>query len=379
MGISTSERNAPRAPKRLAGWRFAAAALAAALTIALAGVAAHAAPDTDLSPFPDARPASYLFQDRTAESQPATATAPSTLPATDAPLPVLTRPSTAPFLASPPEHREADNNPGDVVRSDIGEIVPAEPARGPLTFSFTGLYMYGPTKGIAQTPRGGELHSSSINRPSFNAIGVDSSHIADGEFAIGLTPKQQIFFGGQYIHMSGNGVLNRSLVSDNVNFPARTHVHSDIRLDWYRIGYRYTFVLDTASNSVPDLTVTPFVDGIYWDYGFSMNGGRIGTSHRTLTKFGIQVGTTVAWRPNGGPLSIELSAAGFPQVARLANISVETLLARYRFYQFHNYDFNVLLGVAFEQQTLKDSKFPIANHVTAQFGPMLLTGLQVNF
>jgi hypothetical protein len=239
--------------------------------------------------------------------------------------------------------------------------------------------MYGPTKGIAQTPLGGQLHSSSVNRPSFSDIGVDSSHIADGEFAIGQTPTQQIFFGGQYIHMSGNGVLTRSLVSDNVNFPARTHVHSDIRMDWYRIGYRYTFVLDTASNSVPDLTVTPFVDGIYWDYGFSMNGGRIGTSHRTLTKFGIQVGTTVAWRPNGGPLSIELSAAGFPQVARLANISVETLLARYRFYQFHNYDFNVLLGVAFEQQTLKDSQFPIANHVTAQFGPMLLTGLQVNF
>ncbi len=150
-------------------------------------------------------------------------------------------------------------------------------------------------------------------------------------------------------------------------------------MDWYRIGYRYTFVLDTAQNNVPDLTVTPFVDAFYWDYGFSLNAGRIGIAGRTLTKFGIQVGATVAWRPNGGPLSLELSAAGFPQVAQLANISVETFLARYRFYQYHNYDFNVLLGVAFEQQTLKDSKFPISNHITAQFGPMLLTGLQVNF
>jgi hypothetical protein len=372
MGISKSGRATNSAPNHSAVAKLAAGLIAGMLATISSASSARA---EVLSPFPE-----LSAQDNQAATAPTTMpadTASTTIPAATAPSMAPLSPSTAPFLPSPPERRNQE--PADVGRTVEGEIVSAEPTRGPLTFSFTGLYMYGPVKGLAQTPLGGKQSSTNLNRPSFSAGGIDTAQIGDGELAIGLSPHQQVFFGAQYIHMSGDGVLTKSLISDNINFPARTHVHTNLRMDWYRFGYRYTFALDTAPNNVPDFTVTPFIDGFYWDYGFSMNGGRIGRAARTLTKFGVQIGATVAWRPNGGPLSIELSAAGFPQVSQLANIAQESILARYRFYHYRNYDFNVLLGVAFEQQTLKDSKFPVPNKVNADFGPMLLTGLQVNF
>lgn len=298
------------------------------------------------------------------------ATAPATAPAS---------PTTGPFLPGASQGHRAPDQTGDITRSDQGEIVPLEePHRGPLRFSLTGLFMYGGVIGHAQTPVGALVTSTSANRPSLSAIGIDDTHIGDGEFGIGWE-NQQVFLGAQYNHMSGNAVLGRSLVSGGVTFPAHTSVSSNIRMDWYRLGYRYTFALDTAPNGVPDFTFTPMIDVLYWDYGYSLSGGRIGQANKSLTKYGFQLGATIAWRPNGGPLSLEVTLAGFPQSSRLANVTNESFLARYRFYQYKQYDFNFLLGVAWEQESFNDHQRGAANNISANFGPMLLTGLQMNF
>ena len=361
MGISKpGYKKTARAPRRAALVKVVAGVIAGSL-IGLSSSKATAAPDI-VSPF-----AALDIQD----AQDRTTTSPAaTQPAT------TVVPSTAPFLASPPPH--TNDEAGDAGAGN-GEIVPIEQPRGPLRFSFTGVYMYGSVKGMAQHPVGGQQHTANLNRPSYSAIGIEEVGIADGEVAIGFGEHQEVFFGAQYNHMSGNGVLTKSLVSDGVTFPTRTQVHANIRMDWYRLGYRYQFVLNTAQNNVPDLTVTPFLDAFYWDYGYDLDGGRVGSAGRSLTKFGMQIGGTLAWRPYGGPLSIELTAAGFPQISQLANVSQESIILRYQFYRYKHFDFNVLLGVAWQQESLEDSKFPIPNKVEADFGPMLLTGLNFRF
>src|SRR6185369_1301633 len=128
----------------------------------------------------------------------------------------------------PPPH--ASDDAGDAGPS-TGEIVPIEQPRGPLTFSFTGIFMYGSANGFAQHPVGGKQGTANADRPSFEAIGIDDASIFDGEIGIGFAPHQEIFIGAQYNHMSGNGVLTKALVSDGVHFPARTQVHSNIRMD----------------------------------------------------------------------------------------------------------------------------------------------------
>jgi hypothetical protein len=293
-----------------------------------------------------------------------------------APTTATAEPSTGPLLPAIAPASQEDRMQ-ELPRE--GEIVPLEETRrGPLTFSLTLLYMYGGVIGQLQTPVAHATASTSANRPTFDEIGISDANIGDGEFGVGWD-NQQIFFGAQYNHMSGSSTLGRSLVSGGVTFPAHTHVNSDVRMDWYRLGYRYTFVLDTAPNNVPDLTLTPMIDAFYWDYGYSLDAGRIGHAGNSLQRWGFQLGGTFAWRPYGGRFSIEANLAAFPQNQRLATISTESVIMRYRFYQWRRYDFNVLLGVAWEQQYYNDHKVGAPNKISADFGTMLLTGIQMNF
>ncbi len=225
MGISKPGRKTTaRAPRRAALVNVVAGVIAGSL-IGLSSSKATAAPDI-VSPF------GMLDVQESQDHTNAPSTNATTQPATTA----AVAPSTAPFLASPPPH--TNDEAGDAGTGN-GEIVPIEQPRGPLRFSFTGIYMYGSIKGTAQHPVGGQQHTANLNRPSYSAIGINETGIADGEFAIGFGEHQEIFFGAQYNHMSGNGVLTKSLVSEGVTFPTRTQVHSDIRMDWYRLGYRY--------------------------------------------------------------------------------------------------------------------------------------------
>ena len=300
-----------------------------------------------------------------------TAPAPEAEPSSAAPAPLM--PATVPA-----GHEQGmQSEPTELPRE--GEIVPLEETRrGPLTFSLTLLYMYGSVNGSLQTPVAHAIASTSANRPTFSTLGIDNANIGDGEFGVGWG-NSQIFFGAQYNHMSGSNTLGRSLVSGGVTFPAHVPITSAVRMDWYRLGYRYTFVLDTAPNGVPDLTLAPMVDAFYWDYGYSLDAGRVGSVGKSLTRWGFQLGGTLAWRPYGGRLSIEGTLASFPQNARLANISQESIILRYRFYQWRHYDFNVLLGAAWEQQYYNDQKVGASNRIEANFGTMLVTGLQMNF
>jgi hypothetical protein len=286
-------------------------------------------------------------------------------------------PTTAP-MAAPASDRE--QRVGDISRTDQGEIVPLEESKhGPLTFSLQAFYMYGSLGGTAQTPLPGVKNSASGDRPRLDGLGVDTANSFDGEFAVHLDPNQDIFIGAEHIHESGNSVSGKALVFKGTTFPTGTRLASDVRFDWYRLGYRYNFNLDTAPNGVPDLVLSPAVDVIYWDNDVHINGGAVGNVSNPLTKWGVQLGGTLAWRPFGGPLSLEASFAGFPQSSRLANVSTETVLARYHFYHWHRTDFNFILGVGWEQQQYNDQRTPLANNVRINMGPMVLTGLQFNF
>ena len=314
----------------------------------------------------ESAPADLLAETLDAQTEP-----PATAPGTASePAPAALLPATVPPGG---EHMQPETMPRE------GEIVPLEETRrGPLTFSLTLLYMYGSVNGSLQTPVAHTIASTSANRPTFTTLGINDANIGDGEFGVGLG-NSQIFFGAQYNHMSGSNTLGRSLVSGGVTFPAHVPISSTVRMDWYRLGYRYTFVLDTAPNGVPDLTLAPMVDALYWDYGYSLDAGRVGQVGKSLTRWGFQLGGTLAWRPYGGRLSIEGTLASFPQNARLANISQESIMLRYRFYQWRHYDFNVLLGAAWEQQYYNDQKVGASNKIEANFGTMIVTGLQMNF
>lgn len=357
----------------------------------LTGCAAHRGPRPMIAEAPPAsNPATVTETPPTAEPQ----TAPSTnteittnevhattLPSTEAAPATQVAPSTE---AAPPEpsltdHRRTEtSNGGEMIPR--GRIIQVEgPPPSSVDYSVTGTYMYGSVRGFSQIPAGGKSGSSSASRPQFHSIGLNTANIADVEVSGDAHQYGDFFAGAQIIQLSGQAFIgNKTLTTDGITYPAKSRVNSDIGLNWYRFGYRYTIPIDVAQNGVPDITFTPYAEGVVWDFNYNLTVARHRSAHRAFAQGGAQVGASFAWRPNGGPLSLEATLGGFPQASHLANISVESLDLHYNFYDYQRVNFSGLLGVTWEQQDFRDSQ-KLPNHVSVNFGPMLTAGLQVKF
>jgi hypothetical protein len=243
----------------------------------------------------------------------------------------------------------------------------------------TAEYMYGDVTGYTQVTRGGRPGTGSPNRPTLGAIGINTANIADVEINAHSGNYGDFYVGAQFIPLSGSTYRGaNSLVSDGVTFPPGSRVASDIGLNWYRYGYRYTLPIYTGENGIPEITFAPYLEGIVWDFSYHLTAPKVQYASRSITEAGIQFGAIFAWRPKGGPLSFEAALGGFPTIPGLPTISQENLYARYHFYQWDRFDFTGLLGVAFEQQSYRNN-LSLPDHVSANFGPMLLVGVQVKF
>jgi hypothetical protein len=298
-------------------------------------------------------------------------------PAIPAPTPPAASEPAAPFLPEPVTKTQTSNG-GDLL-APPQTIIVEEPKHTPIQISATGLYMYGSVNGNVQIPRGGVKGTSNANRPHFDSVGISYANIGDGELGVRLSEHGEAFVGAQIIQLSGAEFLGvQSLTTDGVVFPAHARVGSNIKLDWYRLGYRYTIPISFAENGTPDLTFTPWASLIALDFAYHLTAPKVAAASRNFTKPGVQIGAIFAWRPRGGPLSLEAAIGGFPTMNNLPTISVESLYARYHFYEWHRFDFTGLLGIAWEQQEYRDDK-PLPNQVSANFGPLLMVGAQVKF
>jgi hypothetical protein len=310
----------------------------------------------------------------------------STAVVTVSPPPPMSAPSTpaasepaAPFLPATAPPKPLTSNGGEMLLPAVETIHVEEPKRSPLQFALTTTYMYGSVNGNVQIPRGGANGTSNANRPHLDGIGISTANIADGELGIRWGGPGELFVGAQIIRLSGAAFLGvKTLTTDGVTFPAGARVSSEVDLDWYRVGYRHTIPINIADNGIPDLTFTPWVAVTVLDFNYHLTAPRVAAASRSLTKPGAQIGATFAWRPRGGPLSLEASMGGFPTMNTLPTISVESIYARYHFYEWRRIDFTGLLGVAWEQQEFRDNQ-PLPNHISVNFGPLLLAGLQIKY
>lgn len=312
-----------------------------------------------------------------ATTLPSTETAPTT---EAAPTTQVVPPAEAGPAEMPPAHHRRTETSNGREMIPRGRIIRVEgPPPSSVDYSVTGTYMYGSVRGYSQIPAGGKAGSSNINRPQFHSIGLNTANIADVEVSGDTHQYGDFFAGAQFIQLSGEAYIgNKTLITDGITYPAKSRVSSDIGLNWYRFGYRYTFPLDVAQNGIADITFTPYAEALIWDFNYNLTVPKHRSAHRAFAEGGAQVGASFAWRPDGGPLSLEATIGGFPQASHLANISVESLDLRYNFYDYQRCKFSGLLGVTWEQQDFRDSQ-KLPNHVSVNFGPMLTAGLQVQF
>lgn len=322
---------------------------------------------------------------------PTSATGPSsdtTAPAVSE-TPATTQPQTAPTASAEitPSDVHATTLPSRVETTNGAEMVPNRgqliqvegSQRGALDFSANATYLYGNVRGYTQVSAGGRLGTSYYERPHLQSLGINTANIADVDISADTHQYGQVFVGAQIIQLSGAAYTGGApLTTEGTSYPAHSRISSDVGLNWYRVGYRYPIAIDTLQNGVADISVTPFAEAIIWDFDYNLTVPKQRSAHRAYAQGGAQIGATVAWRPNGGPLSFEATLGGFPQATQLANVSVESLDLRYNFYEFQRFSFSGVLGVTWEQQDFRNSQSS-PDHISVDFGPMLTAGIQVQF
>jgi hypothetical protein len=271
------------------------------------------------------------------------------------------------------------SNGADLI-GPAGETIRAEPSfQSPFEFSLTGLYLYGNVRGFAQISRGGKVGTSNYQRPQFHSIGISTANLADVELACKAGQYGEFFVGTQYDALSGAAYIGpKTLTSSGITYPKSSHVSSDVDLSWWRFGYRYPLVITTARNGIPEIVLTPYFEAILWTFDYNLTVRKARTANRSFDQLGFQLGGTISWRPGGGPLTLEATLGSFPMAANYATVSVERLDLRYNFYDWRRLRFSGLLGVTWEQQDFHDHQ-PLPNHISADFGPMLTAGLQMQF
>src|SRR5688572_13696923 len=105
-------------------------------------------------------------------------------------------------------------------------------------WGLTTSWMYGRVDGQIQTPDGGRHGTSSVGRPTFEELGIDTTQIVAAEGTFGWED-HDFFIVGQWIRLLGDAILDETLVSQSNTFPAGSRITSEVQMDVYRAGYRH--------------------------------------------------------------------------------------------------------------------------------------------
>jgi hypothetical protein len=242
-----------------------------------------------------------------------------------------------------------------------------------LRFDLEGSLKYGPVTGFAQTPRGGAPGTTSPNRPTFRQLGIDEVLIPDA--SVGLRWRGHgLYSGGSWIRLDGQTTLDTTLISQGTTFPAGTAVNSEVRLDWYRLGYKYRFAL--ANEMGETFALSPAAGVALLDFDYRLNGEGL-LANRSYIVGTPQMGLEVEWIPSGRISVVGGSLSSLPEVSNLFLLSAR-LDCRCRLWGTARRGGMLFLGVGYEWINYEDNQTR-PNHVKADAGPLLRFGLQTHF
>jgi len=133
-----------------------------------------------------------------------------------------------------------------IIAFGFDQVWTQDPAETGFHASLDGEFRYGSIQGFRQIPRGGDVGSTSSERPKFDEMGINQAAIGAPSLTLGWN-NHNIYALARLIRLSGSDVLDTTLISNGTTFPAGTHVSSNMRLDWYGLGYDYPLLTNTIT------------------------------------------------------------------------------------------------------------------------------------
>ncbi len=141
---------------------------------------------------------------------------------------------------------------------------PADPAPtidpgtyGPFAYSAEGSVLYGQINGYVQTPKGGRIGSTSLNRPRLSELDISTAVAYEGRVSVAFG-HAAFYLGARAQQFTGSSRLSAELITKNKTFPSNIDIESYVGLDWYRFGYQHTYDLNKSHT----LTLLPSAEVI---------------------------------------------------------------------------------------------------------------------
>jgi len=233
-------------------------------------------------------------------------------------------------------------------------------------------FLYGPIRGYLQTPAGGQPGTTSHNRPTLKELGIDTAPMVDASVAAGWG-SHDVYGGARIIDLSGNNTLDQTLQTHSVTFPAGTAVSSNVRLNWYRMGYDHLWLF---SHDHATLSIDPAIEALIFDFYYSIAGGGQST-RRTYLKANARFGLRAKWSPFR---RISLSGEVFESVPIPGQPMILTLqaLGGYRLWGTPARGGSFTLGIGYDLLNHHDLQ-TVPNHIHAEIGPSLVAGVAIKF
>ncbi len=240
--------------------------------------------------------------------------------------------------------------------------------------TFEGMWMYGPVSGHLQTPSGGRPGTSSKDRPRLGEIGINTASIYDAE-ATASVGDHGIYLGGQWVRMSEDARLEESLVSQNEFFMAGSRVKSDVKMDWYRVGYRYRIQRGDEPGAELPVEIHSRVGAAIWDFHYRLDGTGGTQVDRSYIKVAPQMGVEMEWHATrklsvAGEVTSTLPFSGLPWIA------TAELVGKYRFVEKGSFALSGFAGAGYEKISFHDHQ-DMSNDINADFGPMVMVGVEL--
>jgi hypothetical protein len=273
-------------------------------------------------------------------------------------------------------------DPQDSAQAQIAQAMHAADRVAPASgekyqLRFDTMWLYGPVSGHVQTPSGGRPGTSNSDRPTFGEIGINTASIFDAEVMPAMGD-HGLYLGGQWVRLSGERNLEQSLVSQGQTFLLGSRVKSDVDMDWYRVGYRYRIQRgDEAGLELPNTEIYSRLGAAILDFRYRLDGPGAADVDREYVKVAPQMGVEMEWHATKNfSLAGELtSTLPFPSLPWIVTAEVQ---GKFRFVEKGKLGISGFVGAGYEKISFHDHQ-DLSNDINADFGPMLLLGVELRF
>jgi hypothetical protein len=240
-------------------------------------------------------------------------------------------------------------------------------------FEAGGAFLYGWVEGSLQTPNGGELITTSNDRPTLEELNIDTVSMFDF-WMKAQRPHDGFYVGGRRIHLAGEGTLETDLLSQAKTFPAGSSVEAQATFDWYRFGYSRRHFHQWAGRTVE---YSASLGGILLAFDYDLRSPGLASVDRTYSKGGFQIGVHAS-----SALTDRLTLSGqlFVPIAlsNSVNILSAQVTAKYLFLKQGDLEISGLLGVGYERIHYRDNQL-VPNDIKLEIRPMLTAGFEILF